>query len=96
MHAPDFPILTGFFHKVRGTAHNHPTTVLASPQSPPPPVVAPGAQSRPSLQYIETTHNCVCENCGAKIGGKKPCILKRMRKAIFQGEPVTPSAQSSH
>jgi hypothetical protein len=95
----DFPILAAFFRKVRGTTHAHPTAVYASPQSlpspqaKPSPQVAPRPQVKPSPQVIETTHNCVCENCGAKIGGKKPCILKRMRKAIFQGETVAPSAQ---
>jgi hypothetical protein len=97
----DLPILTAFFRKVRGTTHTHSTTVLASPQSlpspqaKPSPQVAPRPPVKPSPQVIETTHNCVCENCGAKIGGKKPCILKRMRKAIFQGETAAPSAQAS-
>jgi hypothetical protein len=108
--APE-PTLTAFFRKmgstVRGTPHYHPTTVLASPQSlpspqvvlkqkpRPSPQVAPSPQVKPSAQVIETCHDCVCENCGAKIC-KKPCFLKRWRKAIFQGGTTTIAASPQH
>lgn len=89
----DLPILTALCRKVRGTAHNHPTAVLASPQSLPAPHPQPTQQvaPSPSPQFLETSHTCVCENCGAKIG-KKPCLLKRMGKAIFHCDKVGASA----
>jgi hypothetical protein len=96
--SPEPTTLAGFFHKLgskgRATPHLQPTTVLASPQSVPSPQSAPKPKVQPSPQVTETSHACVCENCGAKIGKKKPCILKRMRKAIFQGETATVTASA--
>jgi hypothetical protein len=92
--SPDPTTLTGFLRKLgsagRATPHLHSTTVLASPQS------LPSPQVKPSAQVVENSHTCVCENCGAKFGKKKPCILKRMRKAIFQGETTAATASAQY
>ena len=102
-------ILAAFLHRIvspkRSTPHVHSTGALASPQSmpspqssprpvaKPSPQMAPSPQAKASSQAGPSTHDCVCENCGAKIG-KKPCLLKRLKKKMFAGETEAVAAPS--